>query len=71
MSKYQGNTDANDLVYSTNGGLNKIEYMATQIMQGLVANSEIKLDSRMAARFAVKYAETLIEELNEVANESA
>lgn len=49
-------------------GLTTREYMATHIMQGLVANPEIRLDSRLAAKFAVRYANHLIEELNNEEN---
>lgn len=56
-----------DLVSDKLYGLSIREYMATNIMQGLVANPEIKLDSRLAAKFAVKYTDHLIEELNEAA----
>lgn len=62
-------TRGNDFVHDELYGLSLREYMATQVMQGLVANSEIKLDSRLAARFAVHYANHLIEELNNEEND--
>jgi hypothetical protein len=65
MSKYQGGVNANDLVYSTTGGLTKIEYMATLILSGIVSNSDMRMDSALTAKFAVRYAQNLIEELNE------
>jgi hypothetical protein len=65
MMMKQLSTRGNDLLRDELYGLSIREYMATQIMQGLVANSEIKLDSRLAAKFAVKYTDHLIEELNE------
>jgi hypothetical protein len=65
MMMKQLSTRGADLLRDELYGLSIREYMATQIMQGLVANSEIKLDSRLAAKFAVKYTDHLIEELNE------
>ena len=40
------------------------EYFAVHIMTGIVSNPDMRMDSRMAAIFAKKYAEHLIEELN-------
>ena len=45
--------------------LTKIEYMATMILSGIVSNADMRMDSALAAKFAVRYAQNLIEELNE------
>lgn len=45
--------------------LTKKEFFALYLMQGLISNPEVRLDSRLAAKFAIKYAQHLIEELND------
>lgn len=43
----------------------KREYMTTIILSGIVANPDMRMDSALAAKFAVRYADNLLEELNE------
>lgn len=45
--------------------MTKREYMATMILSGIVSNSDMRMDSALAAKFAVRYTENLLEELNE------
>lgn len=63
-------TNPNDAAFSTQArefGLTKLEYMATQIMQGLAARS-IHADNSLAES-AVKLARALIDELNKEENQ--
>ena len=47
------------------GGLTKIEYMASQCLQGIMANPNTKGSQIELARAAVTMAKTLIQALNE------
>lgn len=64
----QIDTRSGDMLNDALYGLSIREYFALHLMNGLVANSDLKLDSRLAAKFAVKYANHLIEELNDPSN---
>lgn len=61
-------TRGRDLLNSNMYGLSIREYFAVNLMNALVSNSELRLDSRLAAKFAVKYADQLVEELNDPSN---
>lgn len=58
-------TRGNDLVSDELYGLSLREYMATMILSGIVSNPDMRMDSALAAKFAVRYTDNLIEELNE------
>jgi hypothetical protein len=58
-------TRGNDLVRDELYGLSLREYMATMILSGIVSNPDMRMDSSLAAKFAVRYTDSLIEELNE------
>ena len=62
-------TDGMHLVHDDRYGLSIREYMATQILQGILSNPSFAADSRMATKMAVTYADHLIEELNEYDDE--
>lgn len=60
-------TNPNDMAFTSKWfGLTKLEYMATQIMQGL-ASRAIHADNSLAES-AVKLARALIDELNREKN---